>query len=76
MRFHCEIRVFPTVFGNISFELISCSVFALRLSVALVFLRLLFIYFIILFIHNIHSIYFALLELELHLEFVSNLCAN
>lgn len=43
---------FPAVFGNISFELISCSAFALRLSVALAFsvsylFISLFIYFII-----------------------------
>lgn len=61
---------FPAVFGNISFELISCSAFALRLSVALAFFSLLFIYLFILLFH------FSLLELELHLEFVSNLCAN
>lgn len=61
---------FPAVFGNISFELISCSAFALRLSVALAFFSLLFIYLFILLFH------YSLLELELHLEFVSNLCAN
>lgn len=38
---------FPAVFGNISFELISCSAFALRLSVALAFFSLLFIYLFI-----------------------------
>lgn len=63
---------FPAVFGNISFELISCSAFALRLSVALAFFSLLFIYLFII----ILLFHFSLLELELHLEFVSNLCAN
>lgn len=62
---------FPAVFGNISFELISCSAFALRLSVALAFFSLLFIYLFIILLFQ-----FSLLELELHLEFVSNLCAN
>lgn len=63
---------FPAVFGNISFELISCSAFALRLSDALAFFSLLFIFLFII----ILLFHFSLLELELHLEFVSNLCAN
>lgn len=54
--------IFPTVFGNISFELISCSMFALRRSVALAFLRLLIIYlFILLFIHTIYIPFFCVI---------------